>query len=102
MIRRPPRSTLFPYTTLFRSTQRPRVEGIPAPRDVVSVEVPDKGVLVDRKSTRLNSSHSQISYAVFCLKKKNPGVTASPLAGFKQFLCATTHPTVSNHSFPSD
>src|SRR5688572_31886238 len=78
MIRRPPRSTLFPYTTLFRSDRRAR----PADR------LPDGGdrddhqprrrrsqarrVLVgsDRKSTRLNSSHSQISYAVFCLKKK--------------------------------
>src|SRR2546430_7534685 len=74
MIRRPPRSTLFPYTTLFRSVIEDRLVR------------PDKGVpqshrqgppggrvefLLDRKSTRLNSSHSQISYAVFCLKKKN-------------------------------
>src|SRR6266853_5927966 len=74
MIRRPPRSTLFPYTTLFRS------------RDLIAVPVEDQrlGILEeswqtpfrrlapprDRKSTRLNSSHSQISYAVFCLKKK--------------------------------
>src|SRR5258708_13299386 len=74
MIRRPPRSTLFPYTTLFRSTTdlernyrvnlnvialdgRPRVMGL-------------KALLLDRKSTRLNSSHQIISYAVFCLKKK--------------------------------
>src|SRR5258707_5855194 len=77
MIRRPPRSTLFPYTTLFRSERTtleiiaPTVEealaqgleqlGLTA--DAVSVEV-------DRKSTRLNSSHANISYAVFCLKKK--------------------------------
>src|SRR2546430_13733997 len=67
MIRRPPRSTLFPYTTLFRSVHehhRRRLDrrhhGLP----VVHVSA------VDRKSTRLNSSHSQISYAVFCLKKK--------------------------------
>src|SRR3989442_5798350 len=73
MIRRPPRSTLFPYTTLFRSVAA-----------VVSVEIaPDRvdviGVILrvveldqeDRKSTRLNSSHVRISYAVFCLKKKN-------------------------------
>src|SRR5437588_1068651 len=69
MIRRPPRSTLFPYTTLFRSSRqlsrrgrRIRTDGArrvsPVPRE-------------DRKSTRLNSSHTVISYAVFCLKKKN-------------------------------
>src|SRR5688572_32708833 len=66
MIRRPPRSTLFPYTTLFRShsgSKRAREEHRPR-RGVVPI------ALTDRKSTRLNSSHSQISYAVFCLKKK--------------------------------
>src|SRR3989337_3191921 len=63
MIRRPPRSTLFPYTTLFRSLQR-RAHGIPC-RDG-----PGGGEGRDRKSTRLNSSHGSISYAVFCLKKK--------------------------------
>src|SRR2546430_11088011 len=71
MIRRPPRSTLFPYTTLFRSRnpfqhfsgQLHPVGG----HGVVGFHHPDE----DRKSTRLNSSHSQISYAVFCLKKKN-------------------------------
>src|SRR2546430_13555493 len=71
MIRRPPRSTLFPYTTLFRSARRrspPRDDlggldrGVPHAR----TGAPEP----DRKSTRLNSSHSQISYAVFCLKKK--------------------------------
>src|SRR3712207_9001100 len=93
MIRRPPRSTLFPYTTLFRS-RRDEVAG----RDVDEVEpvlagdrageerLPDAGRAVeqdpvpvdpvafgvDRKSTRLNSSHANISYAVFCLKKKTP------------------------------
>src|SRR2546430_11051253 len=82
MIRRPPRSTLFPYTTLFRS----RVVGgrvhvdfdQPQPGIVQVLRHPlggDQGfgvsVSQDRKSTRLNSSHSQISYAVFCLKKKN-------------------------------
>src|SRR2546430_3512744 len=72
MIRRPPRSTLFPYTTLFRSF----VELILAHEIMlVVVEHRDQNVQVcqqlDRKSTRLNSSHSQISYAVFCLKKKN-------------------------------
>src|SRR6266496_3019347 len=66
MIRRPPRSTLFPYTTLFRSTaaQRPKPQAWGHPND----ECAD----VDRKSTRLNSSHVENSYAVFCLKKKRP------------------------------
>src|SRR2546427_5849419 len=72
MIRRPPRSTLFPYTTLFRSKRlaRPcplcgylRISSGRGPRHVAVARL-------DRKSTRLNSSHSQISYAVFCLKKK--------------------------------
>src|SRR2546430_12515359 len=100
MIRRPPRSTLFPYTTLFRS-RRPVDEGaellgaphpeqpvddaLAAPGDQAQVRVGEPALLAsgveqedasvggpvpDRKSTRLNSSHSQISYAVFCLKKK--------------------------------
>src|SRR2546427_4091998 len=74
MIRRPPRSTLFPYTTLFRS--RPvavHAERLPARdqiREAVNGQVGALPRTVDRKSTRLNSSHSQISYAVFCLKKK--------------------------------
>src|SRR2546430_5183660 len=66
MIRRPPRSTLFPYTTLFRSHVQLR-------EDVIHASTEDStGIRIDRdrKSTRLNSSHSQISYAVFCLKKK--------------------------------
>src|SRR2546430_7701661 len=68
MIRRPPRSTLFPYTTLFRSEPAARLGKRRAGDDVAP-----RGSLGkrDRKSTRLNSSHSQISYAVFCLKKKN-------------------------------
>src|SRR5688572_32304966 len=81
MIRRPPRSTLFPYTTLFRSQrrflalgQRRRVRG-PGGFHRESERIHDRQEigrkpLEDRKSTRLNSSHSQISYAVFCLKKK--------------------------------
>src|SRR6266478_8329533 len=74
MIRRPPRSTLFPYTTLFRS---PRLPALPhsrhgaarwsRARPAAALRACTRG---DRKSTRLNSSHSQISYAVFCLKKK--------------------------------
>src|SRR2546430_13642429 len=72
MIRRPPRSTLFPYTTLFRSgfclaRGRARPEVSPAPRLLATLRAHRP---TDRKSTRLNSSHSQISYAVFCLKKK--------------------------------
>src|SRR2546430_11434947 len=76
MIRRPPRSTLFPYTTLFRSTSRPPVSPPPVTRRTVvppsvAVRFDHAGAgEPDRKSTRLNSSHSQISYAVFCLKKK--------------------------------
>src|SRR2546427_8812067 len=81
MIRRPPRSTLFPYTTLFRSLgvrRRGARNPTVAPVDHVVVPRADlrhqlrvvPGLGQDRKSTRLNSSHSQISYAVFCLKKK--------------------------------
>src|SRR6266511_2100202 len=64
MIRRPPRSTLFPYTTLFRSRSPPC-----GPTEHARAAFPAGG-LQDRKSTRLNSSHVKISYAVFCLKKK--------------------------------
>src|SRR2546430_7557649 len=88
MIRRPPRSTLFPYTTLFRSdrvtpgaqydsqafTERSDPSGVMHQCRLKSVVILDPSGIVkeriDRKSTRLNSSHSQISYAVFCLKKK--------------------------------
>src|SRR2546427_1884745 len=81
MIRRPPRSTLFPYTTLFRSPEvRGEAGAQVAPEVGVGVQQVDLGADApelaleprDRKSTRLNSSHSQISYAVFCLKKKKP------------------------------
>src|SRR2546429_4701469 len=84
MIRRPPRSTLFPYTTLFRSQdRRPRILEVLQGREQVAhllgedfallllFEVGDDLGEADRKSTRLNSSHGYISYAVFCLKKKN-------------------------------
>src|SRR2546427_8685281 len=85
MIRRPPRSTLFPYTTLFRSRALRRLGARARARHRVGLVVsapflhghrldvePGRARLrADRKSTRLNSSHSQISYAVFCLKKKN-------------------------------
>src|SRR2546428_2575676 len=72
MIRRPPRSTLFPYTTLFRSEsfQFPAAGfRLPSEKNVWALAVRRRKP--DRKSTRLNSSHDQISYAVFCLKKKN-------------------------------
>src|SRR3989442_10968048 len=81
MIRRPPRSTLFPYTTLFRS--RCELEEDEELQPVLDVpfqphvqparaQVVEHRLGLDRKSTRLNSSHVRISYAVFCLKKKNP------------------------------
>src|SRR2546427_3533864 len=70
MIRRPPRSTLFPYTTLFRShREAPADPRHRQRRPLRTGDTPDRRAQ-DRKSTRLNSSHSQISYAVFCLKKK--------------------------------
>src|SRR5438128_3523719 len=77
MLRRPPRSTLFPYTTLFRSTEDVALD-LAAGDKVVGIEVLGASRLfekpespaIDRKSTRLNSSHGSISYAVFCLKKK--------------------------------
>src|SRR5258708_11416229 len=73
MIRRPPRSTLFPYTTLFRSQDREEdrdEDGRPECRDEIRDEGMHLAGSADRKSTRLNSSHQIISYAVFCLKKK--------------------------------
>src|SRR5258707_4565547 len=70
MIRRPPRSTLFPYTTLFRSRRDSSVVLVTdhAPVSMLAGEL--AALPIDRKSTRLNSSHANISYAVFCLKKK--------------------------------
>src|SRR5260221_14125635 len=76
MIRRPPRSTLFPYTTLFRSPLKraPKPNGLPRRGRPYREETASERRIqqeADRKSTRLNSSHTVISYAVFCLKKKN-------------------------------
>src|SRR3989442_11192536 len=75
MIRRPPRSTLFPYTTLFRSDifyEDPRwTNHLMAAIQYILGDLDAEDVLEDRKSTRLNSSHVRISYAVFCLKKKH-------------------------------
>src|SRR2546426_5686248 len=105
MIRRPPRSTLFPYTTLFRSVRDmqgappdelraalskdgqwygvvnvPREPGVSVPIELAVTALPEGGlVLLDRKSTRLNSSHLVISYAVFCLKKKKTRILISGL-----------------------
>src|SRR5436190_5040803 len=77
MTRRPPRSTLFPYTTLFRSAVHEHGAGLEACRQAFGARAvlrPQRGAepedRIDRKSTRLNSSHTVISYAVFCLKKK--------------------------------
>src|SRR2546430_10064591 len=99
MIRRPPRSTLFPYTTLFRSQYGEHTYSVvPAQGDSQTRTVRyDDGDAVafsgirstDRKSTRLNSSHSQISYAVFCLKKKNNNSYRLP--------SVTIYPTVALH-----
>src|SRR2546430_3491636 len=85
MIRRPPRSTLFPYTTLFRSLPIISADNMgDAGKKVVAAvkakTAKPKPKPKDRKSTRLNSSHSQISYAVFCLKKKKVGDNASDVA----------------------
>src|SRR2546430_8811215 len=87
MIRRPPRSTLFPYTTLFRSGgYSPYLKYVSDGKGTVHFVATEDhprnfdkmhGALADRKSTRLNSSHSQISYAVFCLKKKTPRIINS-------------------------
>src|SRR3712207_7895004 len=82
MIRRPPRSTLFPYTTLFRSRKHRNPRRFAMPLDYTyRIQLPHRPgqlakvagtIAEDRKSTRLNSSHANISYAVFCLKKKLP------------------------------
>src|SRR2546430_5356719 len=89
MIRRPPRSTLFPYTTLFRSHQRHASQWTPGKNfpgtgafGPFMVTPDEMGQKADRKSTRLNSSHSQISYAVFCLKKKNTADHWSRIANY--------------------
>src|SRR2546427_9521397 len=92
MIRRPPRSTLFPYTTLFRSVQQFAQLGVVQRSGlqtgqarvgqqqlVAQLTVLGDQLGIDRKSTRLNSSHSQISYAVFCLKKKKKDYISAEL-----------------------
>src|SRR5215211_8293125 len=85
MIRRPPRSTLFPYTTLFRSATRDAV--MPADLELRAARraLLHRHVLADRKSTRLNSSHTVISYAVFCLKKKRKGRSSKSQAQLERY-----------------
>src|SRR2546422_6969966 len=93
MIRRPPRSTLFPYTTLFRSYVKPLVAHAVRKSVVKARVIKEVGFTGDRKSTRLNSSHGYISYAVFCLKKKKqPAQDCKPPdqqdARYKKANCA--------------
>src|SRR5256886_11759480 len=122
MIRRPPRSTLFPYTTLFRSTAiatnaqnitaGPFMAAIPTPPSTAwgttyfyapnangtfTISAAGDGATVDRKSTRLNSSHSQISYAVFCLKKKKINDTAIRSIMIEEGIDPTTRYSTQKH-----
>src|SRR5438876_2264457 len=95
MIRRPPRSTLFPYTTLFRSRAGlppPITAQLPAhvPSVPAEASTPDGSTVEDRKSTRLNSSHPSISYAVFCLKKKKKTIQTK-----RKSLTKTNHKSTS-------
>src|SRR5260221_8902862 len=98
MIRRPPRSTLFPYTTLFRSQRHDPGEYIVCQRDGGRDaggrrrHLEHRRPPADRKSTRLNSSHTVISYAVFCLKKKNkrPGAPNSAKCNTSSPICLDT------------
>src|SRR2546422_7157532 len=92
MIRRPPRSTLFPYTTLFRSRHDSLLS-----REIGASYIERnwppalKESGTDRKSTRLNSSHGYISYAVFCLKKKKPRITITEMTQRDQSQAGTPH-----------
>src|SRR5256885_3407828 len=87
MIRRPPRSTLFPYTTLFRSELIDAQPWDPAVRGLVHYPTV---LQIDRKSTRLNSSHLVISYAVFCLKKKKKKKSFIPILMRRQYVQYTS------------
>src|SRR2546422_7184273 len=91
MIRRPPRSTLFPYTTLFRSRLETARPIDPAAHEAYLLGRYLWNKRTDRKSTRLNSSHGYISYAVFCLKKKNR------LSIYRMSHCRAPLPDSSNH-----
>src|SRR5258708_21371320 len=100
MIRRPPRSTLFPYTTLFRSDFFFfSYEGL---RQLTSTFLNGAVVGTDRKSTRLNSSHQIISYAVFCLKKKNNDTDLPPKATPSDSVPRRASPVQLTHSVHSD
>src|SRR2546422_840618 len=100
MIRRPPRSTLFPYTTLFRSGRTAGVElvalgeggagAVRRHRPRVIIPVAQFVHQPDRKSTRLNSSHGYISYAVFCLKKKKKGLECPQIHAPRTSYCRRT------------
>src|SRR5258708_19934509 len=99
MIRRPPRSTLFPYTTLFRSWSA--VQQSPRRRDAAGLAlVVVSAVSLDRKSTRLNSSHQIISYAVFCFKKKKQQKNFVQQVGGSQTLRTHTMQNKSPQSLP--
>src|SRR2546422_7686869 len=101
MIRRPPRSTLFPYTTLFRSAiiapgEHRYRERAARFRALGAVALLHRATDLDRKSTRLNSSHGYISYAVFCLKKKN---TTAKSTAISMFLDAAALVLLRKHNF---
>src|SRR2546426_8102026 len=95
MIRRPPRSTLFPYTTLFRSGSFAFRYACAARQSESACTLPPcRSPYVDRKSTRLNSSHLVISYAVFCLKKKKQHVSlAIDWSSRKEQMCTGIDPS---------
>src|SRR2546422_4520121 len=100
MIRRPPRSTLFPYTTLFRSGPSSAPSGRTWRRTVIHQASSFGTLRRDRKSTRLNSSHGYISYAVFCLKKKKkqtqqPNLLRTPPQHLPPSACHTQRATAS-------
>src|SRR2546430_12782051 len=98
MIRRPPRSTLFPYTTLFRSEPQGALDrnlhraayAAEAEQRALGVHARPQRPDGDRKSTRLNSSHSQISYAVFCLKKKKHNNSDALIKLIRRHVATTT------------
>src|SRR2546430_12069653 len=101
MIRRPPRSTLFPYTTLFRSCFYARQNPDYTGNGQVLWRLETDDLRIDRKSTRLNSSHSQISYAVFCLKKKKKLITLPPpsILIYTHHLRPLSAPRLSSHHY---
>src|SRR5438128_8470373 len=101
MIRQPPRSTLFPYTTLFRSLSSckfagNRLDWLYTVTEVRVMQIRSRGIRRDRKSTRLNSSHGSISYAVFCLKKKNGRDCTNDTLKARAFIAESTtvHPMI--------